>query len=83
MNTSHLIPQIVIKPETSEVDNNLLLELLRQHKIYLQSILLAQPYDISVQNIQFIEQKIARLTIKITSLTHQLNKNKNEKATEE
>lgn len=78
MNTSHLIPQIVIKPETSEVDNNLLLELLRQHKIYLQSILLAQPYDISVQNIQFIEQKIARLTIKITSLTHQLNKNKNE-----
>ena len=78
MNTSHLIPQIVIKPETSEVDNNLLLELLRQYKIYLQSILLAQPYDISVQNIQFIEQKIARLTIKITSLTHQLNKNKNE-----
>ena len=78
MNTSHLIPQIIIKPETSEVDNNLLLELLRQHKIYLQSILLAQPYDISVQNIQFIEQKIARLTIKITSLTHQLNKNKNE-----
>ena len=78
MNTSHLIPQIVIKPETSEVDNNLLLELLRQHKIYLQSILLAQPYDISVQNIQFIEQKIARLTIKITALTHQLNKNKNE-----
>lgn len=78
MNTSHLIPQIVIKPETSEVDNNLLLELLRQHKIYLQSILLAQPYDISVQNIQFIEQKIARLTIKIASLTHQLNKNKNE-----
>ena len=78
MNTSHLIPQIVIKPETSEVDNNLLLELLRQHKIYLQSILLAQPYDISVQNIQFIEQKIARLTIKITSLTHQLNKNKKE-----
>ena len=78
MNTSHLIPQIVIKPETSEVDNNLLLELLRQYKIYLQSILLAQPYDISVQNIQFIEQKIARLTIKIASLTHQLNKNKNE-----
>lgn len=78
MNTSHLIPQIVIKPETSEVDNNLLLELLRQHKIYLQSILLAQPYDISVQNIQFIEQKIARLTIKIASLIHQLNKNKNE-----
>ena len=75
MNTSHLITQIVIKPETSEVDNNLLLELLQQHKIYLQSILLAQPYDISVQNIQFIEQKIARLTIKIASLTHQLNKN--------
>ena len=78
MNTSNLIPQIVIKPETSEVDNNLLLELLQQHKVYLQSILVAQPYDISVQNIQFIEQKIARLTIKITSLTHQLNKNKNE-----
>lgn len=79
MNTSHLIPQIIIKPETSEVDNNLLLELLRQHKIYLQSILLAQPYDISVQNIQFIEQKIARLTIKIASLTHQVLKTKNER----
>lgn len=75
-NTLNQIDSININKITSTIDNTLLLEILVSHRKYLETILSAPVFDMSKENIEYLDRKIDKLTVKILSLKHRILRDK-------
>lgn len=61
--------------KSSIVDNVFLLELLKSHKSYLESIIYNDPFVLTPVNKQYLNDKIAKLTTKIEYLIQKTQSN--------